>query len=117
MAFRAFFGPLWIIFTAGAALLLFFIVLGGSRNSTPLNEFFWLEADTSKVPGAPSLTRWTFYGICHVVDGRNANCTSNKADFGFDPIHTFGTHTGLPDDFATSRDVSIRPGVLEELVE
>lgn len=88
---------LWLLFAAGALLLEFFIVLAGATETNPLNQFYWLEADTSKVPGAPSTTRWTNYNYCGVDSrGRNTDCTSNKADFGFQPAQTFGTREGIP---------------------
>ncbi|CAN6650120.1 uncharacterized plasma membrane protein YNL194C [Trichomonascus vanleenenianus] len=84
---------------AGSILLLFFIVLAGAKDSSPLNKFFWLQADTSAIPGAPPETRWTFYGYCEVKDGNNYNCSSNVAAFAFQPDRTFGTTTGVPSDF------------------
>ncbi|ODQ64990.1 SUR7-domain-containing protein [Nadsonia fulvescens var. elongata DSM 6958] len=89
-----------LILTAGAALLLFFMILGGSRDSFPLNTFYFLEADTSLISGAPAMARWTFWGICSVsASAKNFACTSNKAAFPFDPVSNFGTIMNIPPSF------------------
>jgi SUR7/PalI family len=86
-------------------VLLFFILLGGTKESTPLNEFYWLQADTSHIPGAPAESRWTLYGVCGVSsDGKNINCTKNTADFAFQPDVTYHTTTGVPQDFINNHD-------------
>lgn len=94
-------GFLGLFFTAGAILLIFLTLLGGTRNSTPLNEIYFLQADTSNIPGAPRLARWTFWQICGVTpNGKNA-CGSSHPDFPFDPQNSdnFGTTTNVPHQF------------------
>lgn len=89
-----------------AIVLLFFILLAGTKDTTPLNEFFWFQANTSKIPGAPEVSRWTLYGICGVnSDGKNFNCTKSVADFAFQPDVTWNTHTGVPNDFIVNHDI------------
>lgn len=99
MVLRPLIGAFSILLIAGATLLSFFVLLAGSRDSAPLNNFYWLEADTSAIQGAPSVTRWTTYNYCGVEDGKNADCSPNKADFPFDPVRNFGTEDGVPDAF------------------
>jgi hypothetical protein len=82
-------------------------LLGGAKDLNPLNQFYWLEVDTSDIQGAPSKTRWTFYNYCEVQNGRNSNCSKNKADFPFEPDRTFGTTNGVPNDIIENHDVSI----------
>lgn len=85
-------------------MLLFLIVLAGAFDRSPLNQFYWLEADTSGIQGAPDQTRWTNYGYCGVQNGKNYNCSSNKPDFAFQPDKTFGTTQGVPQDFIENHD-------------
>jgi len=64
---------------AGAAALLiflsmlfmFFVVLSGSSNIAPLNNTYFLEADTYFISGARPVSRWTFWKIC---DERQQSC-------------------------------------------
>ncbi|KAG5362154.1 SUR7 family protein [Yarrowia sp. C11] len=99
MVLRPLFGATSILLIAGATLLSFFVLLAGARDSAPLNNFYWMEASTSSIPGAPDTTRWTTYNYCGVADGKNADCSPNKADFPFDPVRNFGTEEGVPEEF------------------
>ncbi|KAK9468362.1 SUR7/PalI family-domain-containing protein [Lipomyces arxii] len=71
-------------------------MLAGVRESTPLNRFYYLEADTSGIQGAPDLTRWALWSRCGVQDGHNANCTDNTPGYPFRPAQNFGTTQGVP---------------------
>lgn len=92
-----------LVFTAGAFLLMMLTLLGGAQNKNPLDRTWFLEADTSRIPGAPSLSRWTFWNVCGVVDGRN-DCHGTKAAFPLDPPSSwnFGTTEGVPRQFIGS---------------
>lgn len=93
-------GFLGLFFMASAILLIFLTLLGGARNSTPLNLVYFLEADTSNIPGAPSTSRWTFWNICGVTNGKN-NCGSTHVDFPLDPPshRNFDTTDNVPHEF------------------
>ena len=93
-------GFLGLFFTASALLLMFLTFLGGARNSNPLNIIYFLEADTSAIPGAPALSRWTFWNVCPVVDGK-MNCPGNTPAFPFDPPshRNFDTTVNVPHQF------------------
>lgn len=94
-------GFLGLFFTAGAILLIFFTLLGGVTNSTPLNEIYFLQAATGNIPGAPRLARWTFWQVCGVdKNGRNA-CGAEHPDHPLDPPNpnNFGTTTNVPPEF------------------
>ncbi|ONH70181.1 Protein SUR7 [Cyberlindnera fabianii] len=80
----------------GAALLLFFNILCGATNHAPLNKWYWLEADTSSIPGANSVTRWTNYNSCGVSGGHNTDCSSKHAAYPMSPVSNFGTTEGVP---------------------
>jgi hypothetical protein len=60
-----------LLLTATALLFLFFLVLSGVTNSTPLNKTHFLQADTSGITGARDVTRWTYFYMC---GEENANC-------------------------------------------
>ncbi|KAJ5808067.1 hypothetical protein N7474_009336 [Penicillium riverlandense] len=85
---------------ASAILLIFLTLLGGARNSNPLNRIYFLEANTANIPGAPAVSRWTFWQLCSVRDGKN-DCGSSHPDFPFDPPshRNFGTTTNVPPEF------------------
>ncbi|KAB8261169.1 SUR7/PalI family-domain-containing protein [Aspergillus pseudonomiae] len=102
MAFsRVLLGFLGLFFTAGALLLMFLTLLGGARNSIPLNEIYFLQVDTSNIPGAPALSRWTFWNICAVGSNGKSDCGSSYPDFPFDPPshRNFDTTTNIPAAF------------------
>ncbi|KAL9010440.1 MAG: hypothetical protein Q9173_004622 [Seirophora scorigena] len=60
-----------LILIAGAILLILFTLLGGAVGGNPVNQFYFLEADTSGLGNAAANSRWTFWNACGVVDGRN----------------------------------------------
>jgi len=103
MAVSAF---VWVpfILQAGACVLLFFIILAGVRDSTPLNQTFFISADVSKISGAnidsPSgYGQWTLWGVCGATtDGKNVNCGSHHPAYPFSPADNFGTD-GVPQYF------------------
>ncbi|KAJ5693060.1 Actin cortical patch SUR7/pH-response regulator PalI [Penicillium macrosclerotiorum] len=97
---RASLGFLGLFFMASAILLIFLTLLGGARNSNPLNQIYFLQADTSNIPGAPSTSRWTFWNLCSVTNGKN-DCGSSHPDFPFDPpsSRNFGTTENVPSEF------------------
>ncbi|AOW07065.1 SUR7/PalI family-domain-containing protein [Yarrowia lipolytica] len=100
MVLRPLIGAFTILLIAGATLLSFFVLLAGARDSAPLNNFYWLEAETSNIPGAHDFTRWTTYNFCGVsTDNKNFECSKNQADFPFDPVRNFGTEEGIPQEF------------------
>lgn len=44
--------------------MLFFCLLSGVTDHDPLNRVFFLQADTSNIPGTPSLTHFTLNNVC-----------------------------------------------------
>jgi hypothetical protein len=80
----------------GAGLLLFFNILCGASTSTPLNQWYWLEAQTESIPGAQANTRWTNYNSCGVSNGKNVDCSSSSAAYPMSPVSNFGTTEGVP---------------------
>lgn len=93
---------------AGGLLLSLFILLAGAINGSPVNKWYFLEADTSSIPGAPALSRWTFWNICDGSTGTDV-CTGTLGDVKparpFDPPsgRNFGTTTNVPQDFIGTR--------------
>ncbi|KAL4819338.1 SUR7/PalI family-domain-containing protein [Aspergillus spinulosporus] len=99
-ASRAVLGLLGLFFTAGALLLMWLVFLAGVRNTTPLDNIYFLQVDTSNIPGAPALSRWTWWNLCAVEDGKS-QCGSSHPDFPFDPPshRNFGTEVNIPSAF------------------
>ena len=90
-----------LVCVAGACLLSFFVLLAGGINAFPVNLVYFLEADTSKIPGANRpLTAWTVYGTCGVTDAdRTDACSAPSPAYPFDPASNFGSADGVPMDF------------------
>ncbi|KAI0397661.1 SUR7/PalI family-domain-containing protein [Xylariaceae sp. FL0594] len=64
--------PLSLIFLAGSIVLMFFVVLAGVTDTSPLRQTYFLSADTSSISGARAVSQWTFFHIC----GRlNVDCS------------------------------------------
>ena len=71
------------------------VVIGGAVDKNPTNQFYFLQADTSAIPGAPATSRWTFWNTCGDTNGRNV-CPHVHPAYAFDPQKNFGTTTGVP---------------------
>ncbi|KAH8423329.1 SUR7/PalI family protein [Aspergillus melleus] len=102
---RAALGFLGLFFTASALLLMFLTILGGAKNSNPLNQIYLLQVDTSNIPGAPDLSRWTFWNLCRVDADGKSQCGKSYPDFPFDPPshRNFDTTTNIPPEFVGSK--------------
>ncbi|KAJ4386341.1 Eisosomes component [Gnomoniopsis smithogilvyi] len=61
-----------LVFLAGSIVLIFFVILSGTTQTTPLNKTYFLQADTSGITGAQDVSRWTYFYICN---GQNQDCT------------------------------------------
>jgi hypothetical protein len=98
---RASLGFMGLFFMAGSILLIFLTLLAGSYNHTPLNEVYFLQADTGNIPGAPATSRWTFWNLCGVTDGGKNDCGKSHPDFPFDPPshRNFNTTDNVPHQF------------------
>ncbi|KAL5113837.1 Eisosomes component [Pleosporales sp. CAS-2024a] len=88
-----------LILVAGAVLLQFFAILSGAVNGAPLNKFYFLQASTNNIPNTRNPSRWTFFAICGVENGLNANCGAVVPALPFDPPRNFGTRNGVPEQF------------------
>ncbi|KAJ5960516.1 uncharacterized protein N7479_007666 [Penicillium vulpinum] len=97
---RASLGFTGLFFMAGSILLILFTLLGGVTNNDPLNRVYFLEAHTGNIPGAPPISRWTFWNLCRVVDGKNL-CGDTHVEFPFDPPNhrNFDTTENVPHQF------------------
>lgn len=84
-------------------MLLIFIVLSGSINHFPINKFYWIEADTSNISGAPDISRWTFWGLASEENGKNERQDLSPA-YPFSPVDNFDTTQNVPSDFVSNRD-------------
>lgn len=65
-------GLVALIFLAGAITMLFFVILSGTTRTSPLDNTYFLQADTSGITGARDVSRWTYFYIC---GPGNQNCT------------------------------------------
>ncbi|KAF8419711.1 SUR7/PalI family-domain-containing protein [Tirmania nivea] len=88
-----------LLLLSGATIMLFFCLLGGVTHHNPLNRVFFLQADTSNIPGAPPLTHFTLNNACDQRNGVNFACRGRKAASPMLPQQLFGTNTGVPQPF------------------
>ncbi|RDW72317.1 SUR7/PalI family protein [Aspergillus mulundensis] len=79
---------------------MWLVFLAGVKNSNPLNNIYFLQVDTSNIPGAPAQSRWTWWNICAVENGRS-QCGSSHPDYPFDPPsdRNFATDVNIPPAF------------------
>lgn len=98
---RPILGLLAMFFTAGAVLLIFLTLLGGTSNVKPLNDIYFLQAHTTNIPGAPGVSRWTFWNLCGVDADGKSQCESSHPAFPLDPPsnRNFNTTTNIPSQF------------------
>ena len=85
-------GLVSLILIAGSIVLMFFVVLSGVTNSTPLNKTYFLQADTSGITGARPVSQWTYFYVC---GAGNQNCGKPVPDLPFGYAWNSGA-TGVP---------------------
>ena len=84
---------------------MFFILLAGAIDHGPVNKFYILQADTSNIPGAPRVSRWSYWNVCGVKNGRTVCGDQNYSQvhpaFPLDPAshRTFDTTVNIPHNF------------------
>ena len=84
---------------------MFLILLAGAVNHGPVNKFYLLQADTARIPGAPSVSRWSYWNVCGVKNGRTVCGAPNYSNvhpaFPLDPTshRNFHTKVGVPENF------------------
>lgn len=86
---------------ATSILFLFFIILSGVTNSTPLSKTYFLRAHTAGIDGALDWSQWTYFYIC---GDDNQDCTSAKAAMPFGwawNTHADGVPSGLGGDYGS----------------
>ena len=89
-----------IFLLAGTCLLLLLIILSGASDNFPLNDLYWIKADTSLISGAPNMAAWTFWGVCEEKDF--SKCTLGPA-YPISPKDNFDTTNNVPEDFIDNR--------------
>ncbi len=85
---------------------MFLILLSGAINAFPVNRWYLLEADTSKIPTAPATARWTYWNVCG-KNGVKNHCHNGHTysnihpAFPLDPPShkEFNTHVNIPNNF------------------
>lgn len=93
-----------LVFFAGNVLLLILIIISGTTQSYPINRYYWVEGDTSGIPNAADVTRWTFWGACGVTDDRTVCSESLAPAYPISPVDNFHTHDNVPHRFISERD-------------
>ncbi|KAF1958744.1 SUR7-domain-containing protein [Byssothecium circinans] len=102
-AARPIIGLVSLVILAGGSLLQFLTILSGGVNSSPLDQFYFLQASTNGIPNARNPSRWTFFAICGVDNnGHNAGCGNSVPALPFDPPRNFGTTENIPQPFVST---------------
>ncbi|KAI9640412.1 Eisosomes component [Ciborinia camelliae] len=57
-------GTVSAVLLGAAIMFMFFVILGGITNSTPLDKTQFLSADTSSIAGARPVSQWNYFTIC-----------------------------------------------------
>lgn len=101
MAARPILGFISLLLLAGGIVFQFLVILSGAVSGNPENQVYFLQASTNGIPLARNPSRWTFFAVCGVDNGRNANCGSSVPALPFDPTNRNNFHTivGVPDAF------------------
>ncbi|KAH7381837.1 putative SUR7 family protein FMP45 [Cadophora sp. MPI-SDFR-AT-0126] len=82
-----------LVLIGGALVLMFFVVLSGVKDTTPLNKSWFLKADTSSFPGSGrAVSYWTYWKICANGGG---DCGSTVPDLPFGAAWVGGSQ-GVP---------------------
>jgi hypothetical protein len=92
---------LGLLLLFAAVLMLFFVILGGTGPTSPLNSFYFLSAQTSQIPNADAdFVHWTLWNVCREApNGNNGVCGRSIAGHVLLPQHNFQTAVGVPYDF------------------
>ncbi|KAK4447465.1 protein SUR7 [Podospora aff. communis PSN243] len=53
-----------IVFLAASLVMLWFVILSGLTDRSPLSQTYFLRANTSGITGARPVTQWTYFFIC-----------------------------------------------------
>lgn len=84
-------------------MLSLFIILAGAIDHRPVSAWYFLQADTSNIPNAPPLSRWTFWNICDGSSGYNVHSGTGFGSISparpLDPPRNFNTDTNIPPAF------------------
>jgi len=105
MAVRGIFPFVSLILVAGGLLLMFLILLAGAIDDAPVNKFYFLQADTAGIPTAPAVSRWSYWNVCGVQNGRTVcgkqNFSKVHPAFPLDPAshRNFDTTVHVPPNF------------------
>lgn len=62
--------------------MMFFVILSGYTDHTPLNKIYFLQADTSGISGARPITQWTYFYVCG-ADNLNCGGAAAALPFGY----------------------------------
>ncbi|CAD6446063.1 9aa202d9-4e5b-4990-9262-966e18b5ed7d [Sclerotinia trifoliorum] len=57
-------GTISLILIGASIMFMFFVILGGITQTTPLDKTQFLTADTSSIAGARPVSQWNYFRIC-----------------------------------------------------
>ncbi|APA08932.1 hypothetical protein SS1G_02763 [Sclerotinia sclerotiorum 1980 UF-70] len=77
---RPFTGIISLVLIGASIMFMFFVILGGITQTTPLDKTHFLRADTSSIAGARPVSQWNYFRVCG--EG-NTDCGSSVPDLPF----------------------------------
>lgn len=69
-----------LVLIAASIVMIFFVILSGMKDASPLNKTYFLQADTSGISGARDISQWTYFYVCG--EG-NTDCSKAKPAMAF----------------------------------
>ncbi|CCH59046.1 hypothetical protein TBLA_0B02040 [Henningerozyma blattae CBS 6284] len=97
--FQSFIQLLTFIFMCGNSTMLTIIIISGAVENRAIERLFWLKSDTSGIPNAPDVTKWTFWGI-KSVGSNDSNSLFYGSNMGpaypISPVDNFHTRDNIP---------------------
>jgi SUR7/PalI family len=74
--------------------MMFFVILSGVTDHSPLNTTYFLRVKTSGIDGARPISQWTYFYVC---GDSNQDCGAAVAALPFG-YAWYGNTTGVPPD-------------------
>lgn len=93
--------PVALLLLMGGMVMIYFVLLGGANDASPLNRIYFLQAATKGIPNAPDTSRWTFWSVCRLGSNGHSICPNHRPGVPLDPPGhwNFNTKDNIPHQF------------------
>lgn len=62
--------------------MMFFVVLSGVKDVSPLNKVYFMQTDTSSIPDARPISQWAYFYVCG-ADNKDCGAPVPAMPFGY----------------------------------